>query len=130
MIVHKVTMGIVEHVWTGKYAKPTVGPKVPLLVEATLQSCNIPESEYDLWWYVPNGSSLAKKLRRCYPDCIPVVNDEGYLIDVKSDLDIDVVEECLDELKEDEFDKPTSRKRHKNISFPGLEDIILDKDKR
>lgn len=130
MIVHKATMGIVEHVWTGKYAKSVVGPKIPLLVEAALQSCNIPESEYDLWWYVPNGSSLAKKLRRCYPDCIPIIDADGYLVDVKSALEIDIVEECLDEIKEEESDKPTRRKRRNNISFPGLEDIIQDRDKR
>lgn len=85
MLVHKKTFGVLQWIWTGDYTydnRGTYRKEIPVEHEATLE--DIPEEERDEYFVVDAKSSLGKKLTLYYPDVIPIYDDDGNLVDVKS----------------------------------------------
>lgn len=78
MLVHKATMGVLDRLWTGQYARGPDGTRVPLERPARLTDVDDPE----VWWEVPASSPLARKLRLHYPWLRPEVGEDGRLTDV------------------------------------------------
>ena len=54
-------------------------------VERSVTINDIPEDERDEYLVIDSSSALARKLRMYYPFIIPVYDDNGKLIDVKSE---------------------------------------------
>lgn len=80
MMVHKESLGVLVRI--------TVSPDDPgakmMTVPATpdnLARYGI-ELALDEWWVVPNGSVLATKIKRCYPDFTPCTDPQGNLVNV------------------------------------------------
>lgn len=87
MLVHKKTFGVLQWIWTGDYTYDNHGAyrkEIPIEHEATLE--DIPEEERDEYFVIDAKSSLGKKLTLYYPDVIPIYDDDGNLVDVKSTI--------------------------------------------
>lgn len=79
MLVHKRTLGVLETApWDGTY-RTVFGARVPVLRRASLKRLGLDPAE---WWEVPDGSTLARAVRLCWPWFDPVVLD-GNLVGVE-----------------------------------------------
>ena len=87
MLFHKRSYGILDKIWCGDYTKSvgTNGVMVDTPVERSVTINDIPEGERDEYLVIDSSSALARKLRMYYPFIIPVYDDNGKLIDVKSE---------------------------------------------
>ena len=76
MLLHKATMGVLDTIWTGRYAAARTG-RYPVLLKASLDLCGLDPGD---WWEVP--SHLVVRARRSYPWMDPVVSETGELLDL------------------------------------------------
>lgn len=79
MLVHKRTLGVLETApWDGSF-RTVNGERVPVLRRAALDRLGLDPAE---WYEVPDGSTLARVIRLCWPWFDPVVL-EGKLVGVE-----------------------------------------------
>lgn len=76
MLLHKQTLGVLDTVWTGRYATEGTERK-PVLTKATINLCQLDPHD---WWEVP--AHLATRAKRSYPWMDVVVSETGELLDL------------------------------------------------
>ena len=71
-------MGVLDRIWTGRHSRGPDGVLTPVDRPAALSDVEDPEA----WWEIPSRDALAQKIRRYYPLLLPVVDEEGGLVEV------------------------------------------------
>lgn len=83
MLIHKVTMGVLDRIWTGQHTTGPDGRKIPLDRPAVLSDVENPEE----WWEIPGTGPLARTVRMYYPWIIPQSGPDGVLAGVQVQRD-------------------------------------------
>lgn len=73
-------MGVLDRVWIGEYRHGQDGGIYPYFRSARLR--DFPALAPGEWWELPANGPLVRKVRRYYPDILPVTDDAGGLVDV------------------------------------------------
>lgn len=68
MLVHKESRGVLTSVWNKEGTA---------LLPATFATCGLYGITETEWWFVPDETSLARRIKICYPDFEPVVNPKS-----------------------------------------------------
>lgn len=80
MLVHKRTLGVLEHEpWDGT-CRTCNGVRVPVLRPARLDRLGLNPAE---WWKVADGTALALAIHRYYPYFTPAVGEDGTLVGIE-----------------------------------------------
>lgn len=77
MLIHKKTLGVLT---TVAACYGSVVGEITATVD-NLRRLGIRIDACD-WWFVPNGSPLARRISLCYPDFTPVLDEAGELRDI------------------------------------------------
>ena len=79
MLVHKESGGVLFELWEGQRASRYGEAYYPLRRRLDCGALGLDPCD---WWELPDGSGLAKRVRRYYPWFDPVVDDAGRLVDI------------------------------------------------
>lgn len=74
-------MGVLDSFWTGRYELRKDGSLRPIERNFTLSDVDNPEE----WWELSSKSKLAKRIKMLYPFIEPIVDDNGQLVDIRSE---------------------------------------------
>lgn len=94
MLVHKKTGGIL-------YEKEEITASGGVIYTFNITFKDYPELSREDWWQIEDNSSLARKIKLCYPFFTPVTNDKNEIVDIIKDK----------QEKEEQNKKPKKRKR-------------------